>query len=118
MPQSATKLVMDAIENKKKVVESESRESPGSRGSRTITRSELEAVVRDGVREGLSEYEREAGTRVGELERTDVESVDDEAKSDDSSSGRSGLRTLVLIGLLVAGILYLRRRSSNDDAHS
>ncbi|NHN43007.1 hypothetical protein G9C85_15410 [Halorubellus sp. JP-L1] len=101
MSQSATKLVKDALESKVAQADAKSRES------RTITRSELEDVVREGVREGLSEYEREQGR--GQTE--DVEARSDASASDESSSAGGGVGALVMLGLFVAAVVYLRRRS-------
>lgn len=116
MSQSPTKLVKDALESKVREVESASREASDARssGTATITRADLEAAVREGVQEGLSEYQRTA-------EQNDAIHVggDDHAEGhydEDESSGGSGLRTLVLLGLVVAAVLYARRRSGSDDS--
>jgi len=124
MSQSATKFVKDALESKVKSVDSETGESPESweslesQESMNITRSELEAIVRDGVREGLSEYDGEAEQDEAGRGGADDAEGSDASQSDDSSSGSRGLRVLILLGLVVAAILYRRRRSGVDDNSS
>lgn len=121
MSQSPSDLIRNALESKVQATESESRESPesgessGSQESTTITRSELESIVREGVQEGLSEYERETGRLEAGLRDADDDSGTDTSQSDDSSSGGSAGRILLLLGLIVAAVIYRRRQSANGD---
>lgn len=113
MSQSATKLVKDALERKVAQAEAESRKPT------TLTRSELAAAVRDGVREGIADYERDAGRRAGLRGSDDRESRSGDPSTDESSSnGGGGLGALFVLALVVAGVLYRRRRRSRYDEPS
>jgi len=114
MSQSATELVKGALERRVREAETTSQEPSDTRSSSTaISRSELEAAVREGVREGLSEYQEAA--EGGDTSRVGSHEQSGSHYDEDDSSGGSGLRTLVLLGLAVTAVLYWRRRSGGDD---
>lgn len=101
---SSTKSLVEGFLN------GERRKGTESEGA-TTTQSEIEDTVKSAVTEALEDHQQEFHADADEAES-------DTADEEETSGGRSKLKTVFLLGVLVGIGLFARRRMNDSDEES